>query len=302
METLKRIGLIVHGGRADAPAYARRAVGALQSAGAQVWAERDAAAKLSLPALEEIQSVDALVSLGGDGTLLRAVQQAVRLQAPLMGINLGRVGFLTETEPERLEEAAQALVAGRYTLEERSLLHAQRERTGEGYLALNDVVVSRGGYARLIGVNVWVDGDQVGPFIADGLIVSTPTGSTGYSLSAGGPLVCPEVECMVLTPICAHSLQHRPVITSAAQTITARSAQAASAASAGSEPSISARIKSKCPSNALRSCAHAHSPSFGASPATGPQISRTPFSHAIAASPSSQRCASASARSNTTRS
>ena len=86
--------------------------------------------------------------------------------------------------------------------------------------ALNDVVLSRGGYARLIGVNVWVDGDQVGPFIADGLIVSTPTGSTGYSLSAGGPLVCPEVECMVLTPICAHSLQHRPVITSAAQTIT----------------------------------------------------------------------------------
>ena len=155
METLKRIGLIVHGGRADAPAYARRAVEALQSAGAQVWAERDAAAKLSLPALEEIQSVDALVSLGGDGTLLRAVQQAVRLQAPLMGINLGRVGFLTETEPERLEEAAQALVAGRYTLEERSLLHAQRERTGEGYLALNDVVVSRGGYARLINLDAW---------------------------------------------------------------------------------------------------------------------------------------------------
>ena len=119
METLKRIGLIVHGGRADAPAYARRAVGALQGAGAQVWAERDAAAKLSLPALEEIQSVDALVSLGGDGTLLRAVQQAVRRQAPPTGINLGRVGFLTETEPERLEEAAQALVAGRYTLEER---------------------------------------------------------------------------------------------------------------------------------------------------------------------------------------
>ena len=88
--------------------------------------------------------------------------------------------------------------------------------------ALNDVVLSRGGYSRLIGVNAWVDGDRVGPFIADGLIVSTPTGSTGYSLSAGGPLVCPEVECMVLTPICAHSLQHRPVVTSPAQTITVR--------------------------------------------------------------------------------
>ena len=212
METLKRIGLIVHGGRADAPAYARRAVGALQSAGARVWAERDAAAKLSLPALEEIQSVDALVSLGGDGTLLRAVQQAVRLQAPLMGINLGRVGFLTETEPERLEEAAQALVAGRYTLEERSLLHAQRERTGEGYLALNDVVVSRGGYARLINLDAWCWQELVGHYVADGLVVATPTGSTGYSLSAGGPIIHPSVDCMVITPICAHSLQHRPVV------------------------------------------------------------------------------------------
>lgn len=212
METLKRIGLIVHGGRADAPAYARRAVGALQSAGARVWAERDAAAKLSLPALEEIQSVDALVSLGGDGTLLRAVQQAVRLQAPLMGINLGRVGFLTETEPERLEEAAQALVAGRYTLEERSLLHAQRQRTGEGYLALNDVVVSRGGYARLINLDAWCRQELVGHYVADGLVVATPTGSTGYSLSAGGPIIHPSVDCMVITPICAHSLQHRPVV------------------------------------------------------------------------------------------
>ncbi len=212
METLKRIGLIVHGGRADAPAYARRAVGALQSAGAQVWAERDAAAKLSLPALEEIQSVDALVSLGGDGTLLRAVQQAVRLQAPLMGINLGRVGFLTETEPERLEEAAQALVAGRYTLEERSLLHAHRQRTGEGYLALNDVVVSRGGYARLINLDAWCGQELVGHYVADGLVVATPTGSTGYSLSAGGPIIHPSVDCMVITPICAHSLQHRPVV------------------------------------------------------------------------------------------
>lgn len=212
METLKRIGLIVHGGRADAPAYARRTVEALQSAGAQVWAEREAAEKLSLPALEDVQSVDALVSLGGDGTLLRAVQQAIRLHAPLMGINLGRVGFLTETEPERLEEAAQALVTERFTLEERSLLYAQRQRTGESYLALNDVVVSRGGYARLINLDAWSGQELVGHYIADGLVVATPTGSTGYSLSAGGPVIHPSVDCMVITPICAHSLQHRPVV------------------------------------------------------------------------------------------
>jgi len=84
------------------------------------------------------------------------------------------------------------------------------------------VVVSRGGYARLIGMDAYVDQDLVGHFIADGLIVSTPTGSTGYSLSAGGPIICPEVECMLLTPVCAHSLQHRPVITSATQTVSIR--------------------------------------------------------------------------------
>ena len=212
METLKRIGLIVHGGRADAPQYARRAVTALEEAGAQVWAERETAAELGLPALEDARYLDGLLSLGGDGTLLRAVQQAVRLGTPLMGINLGRVGFLTETEPEGLEEAARALVEERFTLEERSLLCAVRQRTGERFLALNDVVVSRGGYARLINLEAWSGDELVGHYIADGLVVATPTGSTGYSLSAGGPVIHPAVDCMAVTPICAHSLQHRPVV------------------------------------------------------------------------------------------
>ena len=212
METVKRIGLIVHGGRADAPAYAQRAVAALQGAGAQVWAEREVAERLGLSALEDAVSLDGLLSLGGDGTLLRAVQQAVRLDAPLMGVNLGRVGFLTETEPERLEAAARALVEGRFTLEERNLLRASRLRTGESFLALNDVVVSRGGYARLINLDAWSGEELVGHYIADGLVVATPTGSTGYSLSAGGPVIHPAVDCMIITPICAHSLQHRPVV------------------------------------------------------------------------------------------
>lgn len=212
MEILRRIGLIVHGGRTDAPAYARRAVEALRGAGAQVWAERETATRLELPVLEDAEGVDALLSLGGDGTLLRAVQQAVRFHAPLMGINLGRVGFLTETEPERMEEAARALVEGRYTLEERSLLCARRARTEASFLALNDVVVSRGGYARLINLEAWSGEELVGHYVADGLVVATPTGSTGYSLSAGGPVIHPAVDCMVMTPICAHSLQHRPVV------------------------------------------------------------------------------------------
>ena len=166
------------------------------------------------------EQCEAVLSVGGDGTLLRANALAVRCNLPLLGVNVGRVGFLTEVELDRLEEACARLANEEYTLETRMMLKASMgDRTD---YALNDVVLSRGGYSRLIGVNAWVDGDRVGPFIADGLIVSTPTGSTGYSLSAGGPLVCPEVECMVLTPICAHSLQHRPVVTSATQTITVR--------------------------------------------------------------------------------
>ena len=166
------------------------------------------------------EACEAVLSVGGDGTLLRANALAVRYNLPLLGVNVGRVGFLTEVELDHLEEACVRLANDEYTLETRMMLKATMgDRTD---YALNDVVLSRGGYSRLIGVNAWVDGDRVGPFIADGLIVSTPTGSTGYSLSAGGPLVCPEVECMVLTPICAHSLQHRPVVTSPAQTITVR--------------------------------------------------------------------------------
>jgi len=156
---------------------------------------------------------DAVVAVGGDGTLLRANLVALSCHLPVFGINVGRVGFLTEIELDQIEEACQALAADRYTIERRMMLEA---RIGsKQMLALNDVVVTRGGYSRLITLNAWMKDDLVGRFTADGLIVSTPTGSTGYSLSAGGPIICPEVECMLITPVCAHSLQHRPVVTSA---------------------------------------------------------------------------------------
>ena len=153
---------------------------------------------------------DALVSLGGDGTILRGVQYAVQWDVPLLGVNLGRKGFLAEIEPQGLEDALKRLIAGEYTLEERPLLSVSFG--GGRWHALNDVVVSRGGYARLIGVTTLVDGEMAGRYLADGVIVATPTGSTGYSLSAGGPVVSPRVDCMVVTPVCAHSLQHRPCV------------------------------------------------------------------------------------------
>ena len=165
----------------------------------------------------EAENCEAILAVGGDGTLLRANSVAVSLDLPVLGINVGRVGFLAELEMDQLDEAFLKLSSNDFSIQERMMLKVSLGN--ESIYALNDVVVSRGGYARLIGMNATVNDDLIGSFIADGLIVSTPTGSTGYSLSAGGPIICPEVECMLLTPVCAHSLQHRPVITPASQRI-----------------------------------------------------------------------------------
>jgi len=166
------------------------------------------------------EGCDAVLSVGGDGTLLRANELAVRKELPVLGVNVGRVGFLTEIEMDQLEHACNLLSRDDYDIERRMMLEASVNNTT--VTALNDIVLSRGGYSRLIGLEAWVDHDPIGRYIGDGLIVSTPTGSTGYSLSAGGPIVCPELECMLITPICAHSLQHRPVVTSASQTVSIR--------------------------------------------------------------------------------
>ncbi|NLO86214.1 MAG: NAD(+)/NADH kinase [Clostridiales bacterium] len=163
---------------------------------------------------------EAIVSVGGDGTLLRANILSTEHNIPLLGINVGTIGFLAEVELDQLEIACKLLRNDEYTLDARMMLKAVVN--GSTFLALNDVVLSRGGYTRLIGLNAWVDADHIGRFIADGLIVSTPTGSTGYSLSAGGPIIHPAVDCMLITPICAHSLQHRPVVAAASQCITVK--------------------------------------------------------------------------------
>ena len=144
--------------------------------------------------------VDVLVALGGDGTVLRAARAAVQRDVPLLGVNLGTVGFLAEVEPEGLEGAMRRLLRGDFTEERRNLLEVRHG--AQSVLAMNDAVISRGGYPRMIRLQV----------LADGLVVATPTGSTGYSLSAGGPIVAPGVDAMLVTPICAHSLQHRPLV------------------------------------------------------------------------------------------
>lgn len=157
---------------------------------------------------------DLILTFGGDGTLLLGARYAMRYHAPLLGVNLGTVGFLTEEEPDRLLSALESILAGCFDTEERMLLQIRNPRTGGSWLALNDMVITRGGYARLIRVECTVNDEQYAVFTADGMIAATPTGSTGYSLSAGGPIVYPGMNCIILTPVCAHSLQHCPCILS----------------------------------------------------------------------------------------
>ncbi|MEO6055945.1 MAG: NAD(+)/NADH kinase, partial [Gemmatimonadales bacterium] len=175
-----------------------------------------------IPSFEGVE-LDALVTFGGDGTLLRGARLCSGREIPILGVNLGRVGFLTTATRESLDPALDALVSGRYTIERRQGLQAAiKDCEGNhrvSQLAVNDVAVHKGGVARVVRVNVFIEGENVGPYSADGIIVATPTGSTAYSLSAGGPIVVPGVEAIIVTPIAAHTLAVRPLVVPASYRI-----------------------------------------------------------------------------------
>ena len=156
-----------------------------------------------------------ILTFGGDGTLLIGARYAMKYHIPLMGFNLGTTGFLTEEEPDRMQEALDKILAGSYETEARMLLDVTNVKTGEHFSALNDAVITRGGYARLIRVECTVNGEAFGTFTSDGMIAATPTGSTGYNLSAGGSICVPEAEMILITPICPHSMSARSIIASA---------------------------------------------------------------------------------------
>ena len=206
-----RVGLMAAPELEHAAEAVRVAARELSAGGAAVACEERLARLIPDRALPLTDTrVDVLVALGGDGTVLRAARAAVQRDVPLLGVNLGTVGFLAEVEPEGLEGAMRRLLRGDFTEERRNLLEVRHG--AQSVLAMNDAVISRGGYPRMIRLQVLVDGQEAGGYRADGLVVATPTGSTGYSLSAGGPIVAPGVDAMLVTPICAHSLQHRPLV------------------------------------------------------------------------------------------
>ncbi len=158
----------------------------------------------------EISQAGAVVALGGDGTLLAAARRAASLGLPVLGVNVGRLGFLTATDAGRVLPLLDRLLKNRLAATDRMMLRL--EGPPRSRLALNDVVVHGLRPGRVVRLSVRVDGTLLGTFVGDGLIVSTPTGSTAYSMAAGGPLVSPEMDLILLTPICAHSLNQRPII------------------------------------------------------------------------------------------
>lgn len=212
-----RIGVIGHRGYEGLPQILGRLLDIAPELGLtlafeqELWEIAEEGNRLGAP-----QDVDALVTLGGDGTLLRGARFLAGHPVPILGINLGHLGFLTACNGAEFEDGIRRFAAGEYQSEPRMALEASSLNADGStrceWLSLNDVVLHKGGFARVVRFLVYVDDEPIGAYSADGLIVSTPTGSTAYSLSAGGPVVVPTVETIVLTPVSPHTLAMRPLV------------------------------------------------------------------------------------------
>ncbi|MGD0950163.1 MAG: NAD(+)/NADH kinase [Candidatus Binatia bacterium] len=213
------IGVVAKPQRAQALALARELVDWLRRQGIAALVEADNAAQIgcgSARSKEEIvAAAEMIVVLGGDGTLLSVARLMRDHPVPILGVNLGHFGFLTAFSSDELLPMIERVLAGDFQVEQRMTLDVSLRRQGEALQqpqVLNEAVITQGALARIIDVETAVDGQLVGIYRADGLIVATPTGSTAYSLSAGGPIVHPSVGVMVLSPICPHMLTHRPMV------------------------------------------------------------------------------------------
>lgn len=175
-----------------------------------------------IPAKEIPARCDMIFCFGGDGTVLRTVQIVREHQTPILTINVGGLGFLTEVKYEDFAQALKLIQAGNYIIEERLLLQGVFPQNNHPMVVLNEITVEKGRSTRVIEVRVEIDNRYFNDYVADGLIISTPTGSTGYSLSSGGPIVVPTNNCIILNPICPHSLTNRPVIIPAESKIRAQ--------------------------------------------------------------------------------
>ena len=214
---MQRILIVPNPTRPNTVPLAQRVADQLRAAGCQPLFGAELQGQFPgarfLPMEQALEACDLLLTVGGDGTILHNVKYAVRCGKPILGVNSGRVGYLAQVEPDEIG-CLSRLATGEYTIQQRMLLQVQVEGEAAAHLALNDVVVSKGGLARLVDLEILGDGQPVGSYRADGLIFATPTGSTAYSLSAGGPIVDPGIDTILMTPICPHSLCGRSVLLS----------------------------------------------------------------------------------------
>jgi NAD+ kinase len=225
---VKRVGIVAKPDAPRAPEVVVRLVDWLGERGLAVTLEKETSG--IVPALRattahraELPSlVDLLIVLGGDGTLLSVARTVGDLGIPILGVNLGGLGFMTATTLDEMLPSLETMLEGRMVIEDRLMLLARVIRNGVAlceHMALNDMVITKSAMSRIISLAVSVEGQYATAYRADGLIISTPTGSTAYSLSAGGPILFPQVEAIVLTPICSHTLTNRPIVLPAADRI-----------------------------------------------------------------------------------
>ena len=223
MEQFQNIGVVARLEHPEVVDSLKRLVRFLRAGGRKVLAESKTAALLDDPAIETISrrsiegTVDLVIVVGGDGSMLGAARALVDLNVPLLGLNRGRLGFLTDIHPDEMEEGIGRVLAGEYKSTERYLLEMSVERDGEAIgrgLALNDLVLHPGRSVRMMEFELYIDQQFVYSQRSDGLIISTPTGSTAYALSAGGPIMHPKLDAMVLVPMNPHTLASRPIVIS----------------------------------------------------------------------------------------
>lgn len=221
MRALKKIALIPNLTKNGAYEESLEAIKLLKSFGGEIFMTSDLSNKYfdkDIAFFEShedlVQFCDVVVTIGGDGTIIHAAKHAANFQKPLLGINMGRLGFVAELEPNELP-MLERLFSGDYSVEKRQMLKVTLESKGgnKSFFALNDAVISRGGsMTKIIDLDVWLKKSYICHYRADGLIVSTPTGSSAYALSAGGPVIEPSMSCILMTPICSHSLFAKPVL------------------------------------------------------------------------------------------
>ena len=228
MTTPRRIGFAYNPTKEEAVTLASRATAWCAWNDIATWA---IAAGDTAPLVEALPSVDVVVVLGGDGTFLRAARAVAEVTTPIVGVNLGKIGFLSKAEAHELEGLLERVVEGRYRLDDRMALRGEIRGEGGGaprhaFVALNDVVVARGSLARVVHLDVEIGPSHLATLIADGLVVASPTGSTGYSFSAGGPILDPLSRNLILTPIAAYLAALGSVVVSADQVVRCRVVQA----------------------------------------------------------------------------